>query len=155
MGNAAAGHGATIAMELDPTSAQGTFTTIAELNGDIGWPGLSRPETDTTIHQEDIDSYVLGVLQRDPLTVSVNWIFDDNTHDHATGLVKAIIDNELRGFRVRGPGGSADSDEWIMSGRVQQVSRTDPVREGVRTSEVTIRMSGPMIIDGVTVGAAA
>lgn len=152
MSDAVAGHGALIAMEQDPSGAQGDFTTIGELNGDITWPELSRGEEEVTPHQDNIDSWVLGVLRRGPLTFSINFIFDDATHDHLTGLQKAIIDNERRGIRLRGPGGSAGSDEWIASGDVQAISQTAPVREGARTADVTIRLSGPMEIDGQAVG---
>jgi hypothetical protein len=153
MTQAVAGHGALIAMEQDPAGAQGTFTTIAELNGDITWPELSRGESEVTPHQDNIDSWVLGILRRGPLTFGVNFIFDDATHDHLSGLYEAISINETRGFRLRGPGGSADTDEWILSGQVQAITQTAPVREGGRTCDVTIRASGPMIIDGVSYGA--
>lgn len=149
MTQAIAGHGATIAAELDP-SIPGVFTTIAELNGDVQFPGLSRPETDATPHQDTIDSWVMGVPVRSPLTFTVNWIFDDPTHDHLTGMIAMFTDAKRRGWRVRGPHGSAGSDEWIMSGQVQNVGPIqNPVRTGVRTASCTVRMSGPMIIDGV------
>lgn len=150
---AIAGHGALIAMELDPTGMPGVFTTIAELNGDISFPELNRPETEVTPHQARIDTWILGRLGRGPLSFSVNHIFDDETHDHLTGLIYAVRTNEIRGFRFRGPDGSANTDEWIASGQVQKAgSIMHPVREGARTSEVTVRLSGPMIIDGVPFG---
>lgn len=153
MTEAIAGHGATIAMELDPTGSPGVFTTMAELNGDITFPELSRGETDVTPHQDHIDSWVLGILRRGPLTGGVNYIFDDETHDHLTGMIAAIKDNERRGFRIRGPGGTTNTDEWIASGQFQQVGPiTNPVREGARTANFTVRLSGPMIIDGVAFG---
>lgn len=154
MSAAVSGHGATIGIELDPAGSPGVFTTIAELNGDIQWPGLNRPEQETTPHQDTIDDWVLGRLGRDPLTFSVNYIFDDETHDHLTGLHKKIMDNQLFGVRLRGPGGSDDTDEWIASGQVQSISHTDPVREGARSAEVTIRLRKRMKIDGVFVGQA-
>jgi hypothetical protein len=153
MTQAVAGHGALIAVEQDPTGSPGVFTTIGELNGDITWPELSRGETEVTPHQDNIDSWVLGILRRGPLSFSVNWIYDEATHDHLTGLINAISENEVRGFRLRGPGGAADTDEWIASGQVQAITQTAPVREGARTSDCTVRFSGPMIIDGVAFGA--
>ena len=152
MTRATAGHGATIAMELNPTMSPGVFTIIAELNGDIKWPAVNRKETEVTPHQDTIDSYVLGVLSRDALTFGCNFIFDDPTHDQTTGVYAAIRDNETRGFRLRGPNGTAGQDEWITSGQVQNIQHTDPVRTGVRTLDVTVRLSGPMIVDGVVYG---
>lgn len=150
MTQAVAGHGATIAAESDPVGAPGVFDVIAELNGDITFPGLSRPETNVTPHQDTIDSWVLGVPTRTALTFGVNWIFNDPTHDAQTGLIAMFTDGLHRGWRVRGPGGGPSSDEWIASGQVQNVGPiTNPVREGARTAQVTVRLSGPMIIDGI------
>ncbi len=151
-GNAVSGHGALIAMELDPTGMPNVFTTIAELNGDIVWPAINRPVTETTPHNANIDCYVLGRLGRGDFTFSVNFIFDNTTHDHLTGLYDAIILNETRGFQLRGPGGLADTDEWIASGEVAEITNTSPVREGARTADVTVRFSGPQVIDGVAIG---
>lgn len=153
LSKAVAGHGATIAKEMNPIASPGVFTVIAELNGDIKWPQLSRPETDVTPHQANIDNWVLGILTRGPLTFSVNFIFNDPTHDHLTGLYSNIGSNSKQGFRLRGPGGSVGVDEWIASGQVQQIMETAPVRQGARTADITIRLSGPMIIDTVSYGA--
>lgn len=141
------GHGATIAIELDPVVSQGAFTTIAQLNGDITI-GLNRPETDVTSHNDDIDTWSLGVLMRDPLSFGINFIFDEPTHDHLTGLIGKLRDNECMGVRFRGPAGTVDTDEWLGSGQVQAFAQTNPVRTGARTAECTIRMSGPMFFDG-------
>lgn len=155
MSQAIAGHGALIAMELDPAKAPGSFTTIAELNGDITEPGYNRPETEVTPHQDTIDSYVIGRLGRDPVTFTINYIFTDSTHDASTGLQAKIQDNEFFGVQFLGPGGSPGVDEIIGSGFVTNFAITDPVREGARTAEVTIRLSKAQITDGVPVGQAA
>lgn len=154
MSQAIAGHGALIAIELDPTGSQGTFTTVAELNGDIQEPGYNRPETEVTPHQDTIDSWVTGRLGRDPVTFSVNFIHDNNTHDHLTGLENKIINNENFGIQFLGPGGTAGTDEIIASGFVTNLTITNPVREGARTAEVTIRLSKQQITDTVSVGQA-
>jgi hypothetical protein len=146
MSDARPGHGAILAVELSPLTP-GVFTAIAELL-EVKHPDLTRPETETTPHNEGIDSYQLGVLNRSPLTATVNFIYNNNTHDHLTGLYSMIRDNLRRGWRLRGPEGSAGTDEWIMSGQVQNVSRTTPARSGQITADVTIRMSGAMILSG-------
>lgn len=152
-----AGHGALIQVEQDPVGAPGSFTTVGELNGDITWPSLRRPETDVTSHQRTIDKWITGVLSREPMTFGVNYIKDDPTHDAATGLISHILGTtvaaRVRGFRLIGPEGAANDDEWIGSGEVTNVGPiTHPVREGARTAEVTVRFSGPMKIDGVIYG---
>lgn len=153
MSRAVAGHGALIAYEADPDGAPGVFTTIAELNGDIVAPSISRPVTVVTPHQDNIDYNVLGVMTREPLTFGVNWIFDDPTHDHLTGVTSMIRENTFFGLRLRGPGGTENTDEWIMSGQISNVGPiTNPVREGARTADITFVPSGPMKIDGVMYG---
>lgn len=153
MSLAVAGHGATLDIELFPI-VPGAFTAIAELNGDIQWPELMRPYDETTPHQDTIDSGVTGRLARGALTFTVNDIFNNSTHDHLTGLVKHIIENDVFGIRLRGPGGSASTNEWIASGKVTNYSKVDPVRQGARTAGVTIQLVKAMRIDGVTVGQA-
>lgn len=155
MSLAQAGHGATIAIELDPSGAPGDFTVVAELNGDITFPELMRPETETTPHQDTIDSWVFGRLGRGPLTWGVNYIFDNTTHSFASGLYKHLVNNTRFGVRLRGPSGTAGSDEWIMSGNLTNMTQVAPVREGARTAEITYRPSKAMIIDGAAVGTAA
>lgn len=147
-----AGHGATIAIELDPVGAQGVFTTVNQLNGDISW-GFNRPEEDVTGHQDDIDTYSLGVFSRDPLTFGINYIFDDPTHSFSTvnaeqGLGGKLRSNDCYGFRFRGPEGSEGVDEWLASGQTQAFVRNNPVRVGAQTADVTIRASGAMMFDG-------
>ncbi len=148
MSNAQSGHGATLAVEQDPDGAQGTFLAVAELASDLQWPSISRAETEVTPHNDVQDSYVFGVLRRGAVTFTVNWIPGSVTHGNAAGFLEAIKLNQRRGFQFLGPGASAGAvDEWIASGEVQNVDRVDPVREGVRSAEITIRFSGPMIID--------
>lgn len=155
MSIAVPGHGALVAIELSPSGSPGSFTTVSELNGDITWPGLTRPETEVTPHQDTIDSWVTGRLGREALTFGMNFIYGDGTHDALTGLQALMIANTRFGVRLRGPSGSSDTDEIIASGQITSITHVDPVREGARTSQVTIRLSKQMKIDGVSVGTAA
>lgn len=86
---AISGHGTIIAVQLTPG---GTWTEIAE-QGDITPPELSRNEFDATTQEKDIDSHVLGVLRRGSFTQPLNFLPDNNTHDHLTGVYKLLIDN--------------------------------------------------------------
>ena len=122
------------------------FEDIAEL-GDITPPELSRNEVDATTQDKDIDSYVLGVLRRGAFTVPLNFLPTDGTHDHLTGLQKAIIDNSIDGYKVTFP----DATEWVMSGQVQAVAPKAPV-DGKLAADVTLRFSGRMTINGVVIG---
>jgi hypothetical protein len=142
-------HGTIVAVQLTPG---GAFTDIAEL-GDVTLPGLSRNEFDATTQDKDIDSYVLGVLRRSPLTLPINFLPGNNTHDHITGLQKLIKDNTVTGFRVVVPAisGGDPGITWIASGQVQKFDGKAPV-DGKLAADVTIRFSGLMSIGGVSFG---
>lgn len=138
-------------MSVNALSGHGTLisrngTPIAEL-GDMTPPALTRNEFDTTTQDEDIDSYILGVLRRSAMTFPMNFIPTDGTHDHLTGLYAAIIDNDVDEYRVTFP----DGTEWIMSGMVQNIVPTAPL-DGKLSANVTLRFSGPMQIEDLPIG---
>jgi len=145
--NQLSGHGTMVAVQLTPG---GVFTDIAEM-GDVTPPEFSRNEFDATTQNEDIDAYVLGVLRRGAFQVPLNWIPDNNTHDHLTGVYKLLFNNTITGWRVRFPQVTPAID-WIMSGAVQALSPKAPV-DGKLATDMTIRLSGVMTIGGVVVGA--
>jgi hypothetical protein len=141
-------HGTLVAVQLTPGAV---FTTVAEL-GDITPPGLTRNEFDATTQEKDIDAYVLGVLRRGAFTVPVNWLPQDSTHSHSTGVLKLLKDNTVTGWRIRFPaaaGGAAV--DWIMSGQVQGMVPKAPV-DGKLSADITLRFSGLMTIGGVQFG---
>lgn len=145
--NQKSGHGTMIAVQLTPG---GAFSDIAEM-GDVTPPSLERNEFDATTQNEDIDAYVLGVLRRGLFTVPLNFIPDEGTHDHLTGVQKLLIDNTMTGWRVTFPQ-VTPSVVWIMSGQVKSFVPTAPV-DGKLAADVSIRLSGQMSIGGVTIGA--
>lgn len=149
---ARSGHGTLIAVEFDPESQPGVFVTVAELNGDITWPTLTRPKTVVTGHQHTIDYSVRGVMSRDDFSWSVNWVYNNATHNFTAGLGALMVSGVEFGVRLRGPGGTTNTDEWIMSGGLTSLSRSSPVRENVQTSNLVFAPSGPMKIDGTVIG---
>jgi hypothetical protein len=140
-------------MSLNALSGHGTLiarngTTIAEL-GDITLPELSRNEFEALTQSENIDSYILGVLRRGPVTVKMNFIPTNATHDHLTGLANAIITNSMDGYTFTVP--TTPPWIWIASGQVQKMTDVAPV-DGKLESDVTIRLSGKFYINGVLIG---
>lgn len=150
--NQKSGHGTLVAVELDPTGAPGVFTDIAE-QGDIGLPEINRNEFDATTQNEDIDSYVLGVLRRGQFTIPLNWIPDEQTHDHITGVFDKIITNEYFGVRVAFPQ-VTPTLYWIMSGQAQSLKPNAPV-DGKLSNNLNLRLSGLMKIGDRIIGAPA
>lgn len=125
-----------------------TFEEIAEL-GDLQLPELMRNEFDATVHNRNIDDYVLGIMRRGAFSFPINFLPTNETHDHLTGLYAAIIANSIDGYKFVFP--DEDATEWIISGQVQAINPTAPV-DGKLSADITIRFSGPMVIGGVIVG---
>lgn len=139
--NVLSSHGTLLARA--PIATPGVFTTIAEL-GDITPPEFMRNEFDATAQQENIDSYVLGVLRRGAFTVPINFIPTDATHDHLTGLYKAMITEPppIEGYRLTY---MSTGILWILSGQVKGIAPKAPV-DGKLSADVTIRFSGKMLV---------
>lgn len=145
--NQKSGHGTLVSVQLTPG---GAFTDIAE-QGDITAPTLERNEFDATTQNEEIDSYVLGVARRGLFNIALNFIPDDATQDHLTGMQKLFFDNTITGFKITFPQ-ITPALEWIMSGQVKAFNIGAPV-DGKLTADCSIRLSGLMSIGGVVIGA--
>lgn len=142
------GHGTLIARA--PFATPNTYTTIAELGGDVMVPDLTRKEIDVSTHNRDIDEYVLGMLRRSSLTWPINYVASDATHDNLTGLYSAIRTNSLDGYRITFP----DGDVWICSGQISAIKKKAPVDDKL-SADVTMRPTGAFSINGMVIGAAS
>jgi len=142
------GHGAKILRA--PIATPTTFTEIAEV-GDLQLPGLDHNEFESTPHNLNIDTYILGVLRRDLFTIKMNFLPADPTHDHLTGLIKACITNPvpMDGFRIIFPD---LVNTWTASGQIKAVNNIVLPVDGLSTADVAIRFSGRMVINNVLIG---
>lgn len=142
------GHGAKVYRA--PSASPTTFTEISEV-ADITLPAFDHNEFDATSHNRNIDAYVMGVLRREVLTIKMNFLPTDGTHDHLTGLIKACITNPVPtdGFKIIFPDLTTT---WIASGQVKGVSNILLPVDGLSTADVSIRFSGLMTINGVVIG---
>lgn len=146
-GNALPGHGTLLG--VNTIASPQVFTDVAELI-DVKTSPLRRPTTETTPHNAKIDCHSTGVLQRDPITFMVNYLFSETTH---SDLISSIDANETLGWIVTEPTGSPGAGEWIGSGEIILFDHTTPVRNGQITAAISVQLSGPMIIDGNAIGA--
>lgn len=144
MSNAISAHGTIVAWQPTPG---GAFSELGEIAGDIMAPSLSRNSIEVTTHNDDIDSYVLGVLRRDEITFPINFIKGDAGHNATTGLQHAIIVNLKTGFKLTYPDGAV----WIGSGGVSKFGMKAPV-DGALQADIAIRLDGMMFIDAVSIG---
>lgn len=142
------GHGAILSRA--PQSTPTVFTPIAEV-GDIQLPGFDHNEFDGTSHNRNIDAYVMGVLRRDPFTIKLNFLPQDPSHDHLTGLIKATITNPVPtdGFKVVYPDLVTT---WVASGQVKSVNNIMLPVDGLSSADVVVRFSDKMTINGVVIG---
>lgn len=149
---AVAGHGTTVGVELDPSGSQGTFTDIGQLT-DITWPEFTRESTEVTPHGDTIATKLFSaILSVGSADITVNYEHDDTAHDDETGLFKAILDGELRGFQFRGPGGGASDREIIASAEVTSMQWETPTGSDPWAMSATIEPTGKIIVDGVEYG---
>lgn len=146
---AISGHGTKVARALAATPT--VFTDIAEL-GDINFPPMSRNEFDATTQNRNIDARVLGVLRRGDCTIPLNFLPNDSTHDHLTGLLAALIaePQPVDGYKFTFPTAGGAS-VWVMSGQVKAVNPKAPV-DGKLSADVTLVFSGLFTINGVVYG---
>lgn len=131
--------------ESNAISAHGTIikrnnTAIAELR-DITPPPLTRKPIETTTHNSDDDSYVVGIRRKGELQFAMNFLpSGDATHDASTGLLKAWADGTKDLYEIDFPDGAV----WLFSGFVTNIAPKAPV-DGEQSASVSIRPSGGQV----------
>lgn len=132
-------------VESNGISAHGTIikrngTPIAELR-DITPPPLSRNPIETTTHNSDDDSYVVGIRRKGELQFNVNFLpSGEATHDASTGLLEAWASGSKDQYDILFPDGA----NWMFSGFVSNIAPKNPVDGGFEAS-ISIRPSGGQI----------
>jgi hypothetical protein len=128
--------------ESNGISAHGTIikrngTPIAELK-DITPPALTRKPIDTTTHNSDDDSYVVGIRRKGELQFMINFLpSGEATHDASDGLLDAWAQGSKDLYEIDFPDGAV----WAFSGFVTNIAAKQPV-DGVQEASISIRPSG-------------
>jgi hypothetical protein len=122
-------------------SAHGTIikrngTAIAELR-DITPPPLSRKPIETTMHNSDDDSYVVGIRRKGELQFMLGFLHTETTHGSTSGLLKAWHDGSKDLYEIDFP----DGGSWLFSGFVSNIGPKQPV-DGGQEASVSVRPSG-------------
>lgn len=131
--------------ESNGISAHGTIikrngVAIAELK-DITPPALTRKPIETTTHNSDDDSYVVGIRRKGELQFMVNWLpFSEETHDAEDGLLDAWATGSKDLYEIDFPDGAI----WLFSGFVTNIAPKSPV-DGAQDANVSIRPSGGQV----------
>jgi hypothetical protein len=132
--------------ESNAISAQGTLisrngTDIAELR-DITPPALTRNPIETTMHNSEDDSFVVGIRRKGELQMVLGFLpSGEATHNAVAGLMKAWADGSKDRYEITYPDGA----KWIFSGYVSNIAPSAPVDDGL-TAQVSIRPSGGHIL---------
>ena len=115
-------------------SAHGTLikrngSAIAELR-DITPPPLSRKPIETTMHNSDDDSYVVGIRRKGELQFMIGFLpADEGSHDAETGLMQAWADGAQDLYEIEFP----DASSWLFSGFVTNIAPKAPGRWWLRS----------------------
>lgn len=138
---ARASHGTLIYHQ--PAATPGVFTVISEM-GDISDVGTMRNTFDVSVHNEDIDTYVLGIMRRDNVSFPINWVATSASHQ---ALLTSHYNGHVDGWKVTFP----DGDEMIFSGGIANMGAPAPV-DGALRRTVAIRPTGLFSYNGNLVG---
>jgi hypothetical protein len=128
--------------ESNAISAHGTLikrngTDIAELRN-ITAPALTRNPIETTMHNSDDSSYVVGIRRKGELQFALGFLpSGEATHNAAAGLIKAWADGSKDLYLITYPDGAT----WQFSGFVSNIAPVMPVDGGLEAN-CSIRPSG-------------
>jgi len=121
-----------------PQATPSVFTTIGELR-DITPPPLMRNPIETTSHNEQEESFVVGIRRKGEMTFAVGFVPSIASHDHLTGITKSWLDGSRDIWRITYP----DNSVWLFSGYVTNIGPAAPVDDGL-TADITVRPTGLM-----------
>lgn len=124
-----------------PVGGALAFVAIAELR-EITPPALTRNEIEMTTHNEQDDSYIVGIRRHGTMTWNVNFLPNadlpgGNTHDHLTGLQKKWFDGTRNIYEIEYPDGTS----WMFSGFVSNFAPSAPVDDRLG-ADVSVRPTG-------------
>jgi hypothetical protein len=131
--------------ESNGISAHGTIirrnhVDIAELK-DITPMPLTRKAIETTTHNSDDDSYVVGIRRKGDLSFMINWLpSGEATHGATSGLLEAWATGSKDRYDILFPDGS----QWIFSGFVTNIAPKQPV-DGAQEASISVRPSGGQV----------
>lgn len=132
-------HG-TLLKKGDGVSTGETFSTVAEVTN-IGGPGLALEPIEVTSHSstDGWKEKIGGLLDGGEVSVTINYVPTEGTHDGTTGLIADQSNRAVRNFQLVFPDTSETT--WTFSALVASFEPGEPV-DGALTAEVTLAVTG-------------
>jgi len=143
------GHGALVAVTLDPVGTPNVFTTVLQLTSSLDIKS-SRDTSDITPHNETNQRFLISKIRKwDVVSIEGNYLHGTgNTHDEIRDL---YIANTVVGTQFTGPSGSS-TDRYIMSGQFVTWQIMNPNGgANVRSFKADFQPYGAMRIDGTLI----
>lgn len=137
--NALFAHG-TLLQVGDGVSTGETFTTVAEVTN-IGGPGIALEPLEVTSHSSTAGwkEFIGGLLDGGEVSLSINYIPTNATHDATTGLIADQVARTVRNFQLVFP--DSGTTTWSFSALVVNFEPGEPV-DNALTAEVTLKVTG-------------
>ena len=138
MTSATSGFG-TLLKEGDGGSPE-AFTAIAEVRS-LSGPSSTMSPIDVTNHQSTSGwrEFVAGLLDGGQVTLDINYLPANATHNASTGFLNTYENKTSRNFLLRFP--DAAGTTWAFKGFFDSVSPTAPI-DGALTASVSIKITG-------------
>jgi len=116
------------------------FTTIAEVT-EISGPSLEQESLEVTSHDSSggFREFVGGLIDGGEITLTINYVPTEATHNATTGLIADLKNMIVRNFQLVFP--DSGSTTWNLSALVQSFEPTEPVDDKLG-ADVTLKVTG-------------
>jgi hypothetical protein len=140
-------NGTRLLVESDATP--GTFLDIVEIST-FAFPGGSGSDTEVTPVNvcDRYRRYISGLIDTADLSMTANWIPDDPSHDHLTGLQFMQSDGGVRNWKIICSDKSGLTIDFV--GYVRDFTPSGGAGGDVSALDFTIKLSGAPVYDFTT-----
>lgn len=143
--NAVSAFGTLVKIGDGATPTEG-FTTIAELRK-VSGPKLKLETIDVTVHNtaEPWRQFIGGLLDGGEVTLDLNFIPTDGTHNYSAGLLSDMVNRVQRNFQIEFP--DSGNTTWTFTALVTAFDmNSEP--SSVLQATVTLKLSGSPTLAG-------
>jgi hypothetical protein len=123
-----------------PAASPAAFVTIGELR-DITPPPLSRNPIETTSHNGEEESFVVGIRRKGELGFQVGYVPGGGVDTNHDLLEQSWTDGSRDIWKVTYPNAAI----WLFSGYLVNLGPSCPVDDGL-VADVSVRPTGVMTI---------